>query len=723
MTIEILTTISETDPLVGSVVSLADQNKEELGFLPYSAYEDLAIRRQLWIAVHRGTRRIAGYLAFGASNYTLRIHQLYVVAETRGQAVGTELINTLKQYARQNRFQVLAARVASDLAANRFWEGQGFLIVRQVPGGRSSGRTINVRVHELSRASLLSPDDEPDSDWLQPSQTEPILSAPSYVLDLNVLFDVVHDRLDADFARRLFSASFSGDARLCVSSEFAAELRRRTTHGEADPVLRLAEALPTLPELVQTQMLELCGQLRALIFPRRDPARRGAENDESDLRHLAACIHHRVRGFVTRERAVLRAGSALRDKYGLVVLAPSDLVSPLMPGRALEDVTLAAPAIIDSGFVTKVYNESDRSEVTILLQKLSVPTWIAGSALECGTSTKPRTRLCVRSNRSLVAFASWNVVTTPDGLQCGHFCHDEDRPGAQLVVDHLLGCFLSAVPMGQLTKCEINCPPSQSLLRNTAQIFGFRAEGGQDSRMLCLRKFAFRGCVSPGTWPTFRLSVERLIGTTLPDECPTFKDSMGTGFILSRPGQSFFRTIDLFSLETALSPLLVLTPFRRAFIVPIRDKLASVLLPSVSVQQSLFSPEAAVRLERAYFGRSGALVQLQRGDIVVFYVSGADGGRAEAVGMARVTSRGSDSPVRLQLDLLRQGVLDQDDLNSMIGAEGSIGYFTFDSFLRFPNPPTYRRLREINCVGGANLVTTQHISYDRLLALLTSAGL
>src|SRR4051794_29588355 len=102
----ILKTSSEVLPYVKRIVSIADQHKDELGFLPFVAYEELALRKQLWIATSSGGDEIVGYLAFGGSNSSARIFQLYVNPGARGRGVGAALLDSLKEHARSQHFQI-----------------------------------------------------------------------------------------------------------------------------------------------------------------------------------------------------------------------------------------------------------------------------------------------------------------------------------------------------------------------------------------------------------------------------------------------------------------------------------------------------------------------------------------------------------------------------------------------------------------------------------------
>jgi len=714
----LLKSFSDVSPFIGEIIALADQNKDRLGFLPFSAYEELAIRGQLWVALDSVRRRVLGYLAFGGSGSSAKVHQLFVCEECRTCGVGALLIGELKSEARRRNFQIVSARVATDLAANRFWERQGFYIVRQLPGGRTSGRIINVRVHELSSASLWASDsDFGRAHWMEVAHTSPILAIPSYALDLNILFDLLKSRENAEHARRLFSTALNGDVRLCVSYEFAEELRRHSRGQASDPVLQFAESLPTLPALEHKD--ELMTTLRKLVFPDRNENRAAAVNDASDLRHLTACIRHGIRGFVTNEKAILRAGPQLYTRYSLEVVSPFDLISA--PNQSDQSEAFPAYLATQGRLRAAKYRDSDQDALLDLLSGAEDLDSVFRQAIDAGTSAKRRVRLSVLYGDRMVGFGSWNEVLPPTNILTAFLFVNEEVPDAQLIVDHLMGTLLSMLPMDQCTICEIRSLARQGLTHGTARAVGFNTDVWGNSGVITMRKLAYRGVVGPIQWNRFRHGIGKIVGTSLPEVIPEYRESVSTGLILSRPGMQLHRTVDLFSFESLLAPLLLLVPNRNVFIVPIRDKLASVLLPSVTIQRPLFAKEAILHIERAYFGSSSAIRNLRRGDLVVFYLSGVERGRAEAVGIARVTSTDAASPVKLELELLRQGVLEQDDLGRMARKDGSVSYFTFDSFTCFPRAVPFRELKRLRCIGGANLVTTQPLLYDRLLAVCEHA--
>lgn len=66
------------------------------------------------------------------------------------------LVQEIVSQAEKVNYLSLAAHVATDLAdANRFWQRMGFETLRTRPGGKTTARTINVRVRNLNTPTLF----------------------------------------------------------------------------------------------------------------------------------------------------------------------------------------------------------------------------------------------------------------------------------------------------------------------------------------------------------------------------------------------------------------------------------------------------------------------------------------------------------------------------------------------------------------------------------------
>jgi len=182
------------------------------------------------------------------------------------------LIAAIVAWGEKTNYLTVSARVAADLSANRFWERAGFSFVRQESGGKSTGRMINVRVRVLDTPSLLDmmafksvvPKEGIQHIHLDP---RPIISIQTYVLDLNIFFDIVKRRTHKAEATRLISAGLDQEARVFVTPEFVEELKRNRVLNKPDPILEFAYALPVLPLIPQAEIDTLLPEIEPLIFP------------------------------------------------------------------------------------------------------------------------------------------------------------------------------------------------------------------------------------------------------------------------------------------------------------------------------------------------------------------------------------------------------------------------------------------------------------------------
>ena len=297
MTERILKTPLEVKSYIEQVRSLGDANRSALGFLPASAYTETAMKGCLWVAVDQTNKDLLGYLLFGGTYPHLKVFQVHVLPEFRSRGLARRLLKELRKYGEENNYQTISARVATELEANRFWQGIGFRIIRRVAGGSRSGRKLNVYLFELDTQSLFREIQTEESFQVEGMRqitypSRPILKTPSYVIDLNVFFDVVGKR-DTGESARILSSAFNSEIKLHVTSEFIRELERHSPDFENDPVLEFARGLPVLPELSADTLAPLTEEIRKILFPDTTGTGKERPNEVSDRIHLASCIHHR----------------------------------------------------------------------------------------------------------------------------------------------------------------------------------------------------------------------------------------------------------------------------------------------------------------------------------------------------------------------------------------------------------------------------------------------
>ncbi|OWQ92518.1 hypothetical protein CDQ92_19825, partial [Sphingopyxis bauzanensis] len=316
--IRLLTLRHEIEPYVGRIREAADREKAAFGFLPARAYDEFAYQGRMIVAVDSGSA-LVGYTLFGGALPQGRIFQTWASPDFRGQGVGRRLLLEVIRVLEESSYLSVRADVASDLKdANGFYSDLGFEVIRTRPGGKTRGRTINVRVLELSTPSLLDFAIANPSALGSLSIAAPLAGrAPLYVLDLNVIFDVTKQRVRGPAASRVMAAAFENDVRLAITAELVKELERHSKPESSDPVLELAKALPRLPLPPRSSGDAYMAELALIVFPDRTRDGKLTVQDRSDLMHLVAAIHECAAGFVTSEKAILRAAKLLHSRYGL----------------------------------------------------------------------------------------------------------------------------------------------------------------------------------------------------------------------------------------------------------------------------------------------------------------------------------------------------------------------------------------------------------------------
>lgn len=718
----ILRTADEVIGYVQSVQHIADAGRAEFGFLPASAYKELASRNRLWVAVD-ARKELSGYLLFGGRFPNIRIFQIHVVSAARHRGVPATLLDSLLDYAKRHQIQTISAHVAADLPANQFWEKEGYRVIRQVPGGRTTHRTINLRLLELSDSTLFRDSGKPgDPDAHIASISHPILISPSYVLDLNVFFDILRSRPDSESAIQLLSAAMQNEIRVSVTAEFTRELERHSHDTSADPILALAKGLPTLPAVDPLLLSGIVEQIGKVLFPGFKKTGKRADNDKSDLIHLASCIHHRASGFITRDDAILRNSEFFRKEFALEIVSPSELLEPLVPRTSLTHNLLAASG--EQQVRVEDMSEHRRGDAERFLSTLEIPSHTLSEILEPGTSQLPHHRLIVTVDGNIVAVCSWRKKGRPRGEIRSYLVAQEDLPVSQRVIDHILEYFNRLVGRNGVTTIRLLTAPFQTQTRFTATNRGFRSAGEQPQGRLMseMTKFAFGGPITVIEWDRFRADFKQLTGYSLPVHLPPFSEMQNTGVVMRASGTNAVSVMSLFEFETAISPGLVFGSGREGAIVPIKEAYASELLPQAARRLSFLpSKEALLHVEKAYFSKATGKKPYSAGMPVVFYVSGGENGRKEAIGMGRITFTDSLTVTQARVTLFRQGVLSEDQLSAIAGTKGKVNAFTFDSFVTFPKPVPFKQLKALGCVSGANLVTSEKLVHRSILKLISYA--
>lgn len=713
-TFQILMTPRQIQPHIDRIIEFADANKEALGFFQRKVFQEYADRGRLWAAVSSDTNACLGYLLFGGRYPTLKVFQLYVQKKCRKLGVGKKLLISLVTLGEKHSFSNIFARVAADLPSNSFWEKADFSLVRQVDGGKSTGRIINIRVMELDTPSLLDLMPCKDSSVKIGIKhihiQQPILGVQTYVLDLNILFDVVKKRIHRTEAAQLISAGLDQQARLVVTPEFIRELERNSDQYGQDPVLKFARTLPVLREIPKPEIDNLLREIQPVVFPAGIHGRHEVQS-VSDLIHLAYCIYHRITGFITREKAMLAVSGQFLDLYHLEVLSPMDLFQPSIAGGRSRASLQARSGKENISIVAAT--EADKSEIEKFLTDSGVSQSDLATIWSPGTISAPRRRLVARLDANLMAVASWDSPSTFSRPIMLHLYVDETSYCVEAVIDHVLARVLGDTQPLSMRVVTLDAPIDQTMTRTTAEKRGFLKSfpSGMHSTVGQLSKLTFSGLISPSNWDVFRNEVKETTRLVFPNRIPTSEEFINTGIVVKNESENFFGKLSLFDFETLVSPGVVLCPGRTALIVPIKLPFAKGLFSNVQAQGYLFpGPEALLHVEKAYFRSTRGASMFSLGTLVLFYLSGTGGGTKEVIGCARITYSEVLSVDEIELKLKRQGVLSRSELEGMANNSGKLHVFTFDNFNEFPTRIPFSFLKNMSMISGANLITTEQLS-------------
>ncbi|WP_172683822.1 GNAT family N-acetyltransferase [Desulfosarcina cetonica] len=721
MDFSILTKPSQVVPFIISVQKFADANRKSFGFLPQSAFLDQANNGRLWVVVDKEKNECLGYLMFGGKFPTLKIFQIFIVKKYRKLKIGKALLEKFEAYAEENNFLSVNARVAADLVSNKFWHKSGYTLIKQLKGGKTTNRNINLRIKELDTPSLfklMSFNSCVDKSGLKSLRTSqrPIYQSQTYVIDLNVFFDVVKRRVDKINANRLITAGLNNEIKIYITPEFCEELERNRKKSQ-DPIIEFAKQLPTLPTINDNEINKTIGELKVIVFPERENADAPFSQNRSDLTHLAYCIHHGAYGFITREKAILTVSDQLKESYSIEVLSPSDLNQPKIDGTSNNQSLIVN--FKDKIITVGSFKENQREDVEKFLTSLQVKREHISEILHPGMEPSPRHRIVAKIEDKFLAFASWDSYKSLSRERKLHLFVDENSVKSEMIIDHVIEASLRDTAISIPTIITLNTGPNQPKTTATAFKRGFLSVSGDDNYkpLKELIKFVFNGLITPKNWYNFKVKFEELTDLIIPDRMPKIDEFNNTGIIIkSKIGRS--SCLSLFDFETLVSPGVVLCPGRDAIIVPIRNKYAKNLFNLSHTQLDLFfSPEALLHIEKAYFRSYRNSSIFKKGKLVIFYISGYDGGLKEVIGSGRITFSEVIKVDKASLLLERQGVLSRNELIEISNRDNLIHAFTFDNYCIFQNKISFDILKSKNLISGANLITAEQLSSKQLFKI------
>lgn len=694
------------------ITSLADRLRASLAFLPAGAYLEHIHKGQLWVAVDSKNQKLLGYLMFGGIFPHLKVFHIAIDPQNEIKYTGKLLIQSLTEYANEHSYLTISAKVAAELPANKFWEKMNFRVVRHLKGKGSLPRTINLRVFELESSSLFGNDQPDDLKY----KNKPTLPNPLRVIDLNIFFDLVNKRVHQKDAQQLIGLALENRIRLAITEEFLTELKRFSKNFDDDPILDFAKTIPRISRPEQPQLQALVDNLRQLVFPNRSESGVKAPNNQSDLIHLATCIAHNAQSFVTRELAILKHSVALLKTYDIEILTATDLIeSQLDPSH---NNFLQTPRYFENRISVEPFTTSKKEASLKFLFLMQVEEDHAHMLIGSHTSSTNRTSIVASDNEGILGYLYYERNNNDSTCRSAAIV-DEKRILSEQVFDHFLKLVDKIQPSMSWNQVHIQVAGSQlnSLETATAQGYRIVTNTEQSGGLVSIKKSVFCGPVIENNWHAFTKGFADATNYSLPSSTQPYEELVQSGILLKNATTNSTVSISLRDLESSTNSLLFVDK-RPAALIPIRKAYAEDLLNYETAQQSLLSsPEASLRPERAYYLSPGRESIFLLGAIAFFYVSGTGGGPKEVVCMSRITSS-KKMGIDEAISTTRFGVVDQTQLNKISNNDGNVVVVTFDQITHFPNPVSYKTLKDSNIIDGANLVTSQKISMNHAITII-----
>lgn len=709
--IHILKNPQEVLPHLNSIKAATDANRETLGFNPVGVYEDSIKKGKLWVAADAKGNYLGHIMLGGKPPQELRIFQIYVGEHGRGSGIASSLIKEATVHGEKLSCLNLRADVANDLMnAVQFWQTQGFCALAPRRKKSASGREVLIFHKRLSTPSLLPNETLPLS-----ITASPIVNVlDSYIIDLNIFLTLLKNQENEKLVSEIMQAAMAGEFSLFVTPEFQEELRRNKKSND-DPIFNLAErALPVLDKMGDADLTNLQDEIRSIVFPNRSQTRKEAANDESDLRHLAYCIQNSKAGFITEEKTLLRARDALHDKYGLTIYSPQDFKVEYFGN--IDPSPISVPLSNEAGSVL-ISDIKNTGQIRPFLDGLGNDLAEASKTILKSSARGVREKKVITVGQDICAvYVAKTKGAKHDVLEGFFVSTGEQFSNREVVFQHMLECFMRHSQTIKATNIIFHVRKEDFDLEKICMGRGFeRFPSSNVQGMVALAKVPCPPLVTKANWGAFREVFAKNTGIELPSFIPTMRmDASGVPIIqAAKNGRDY--EVDLFKLETLLSPSLIMLPKRTGVILPIAPVYAENLLARADDLLPFALPEEALlRVEKVYYRKPTHTKTFSVGMPIAFYESGSGRG---VIGCARITSVKVVSCDNALKMYRRYGVLSARELAEYSDKNGNVQVITFDNFKVFPKPVSIKKLQEIGC-AKANMVGPEKLSYQQLFSII-----
>ena len=696
---EILKTYNKVLPYIDIVAQEADKNNTNFGFLPKSVYNQLGMKDCLWVLVD-DKKQYLGHILFShaISKSKITVQQTYILPQYRGLGYARQLIEELKAYGEKQQVTDLVAKVADDLkSANKFYNSVGFDAIMQKDGGLTTKRKINVRIAYLNTPTLFSLKRHNRNDF---AYEQPINAYHKYVMDINVLLDLIKHRDDYKEVAEIITCSFNGDFKLAITPEAKIEIDRNAQ--TVDPMAELIKHIPMLDSCSEIEKKEEYLVLKQKIFETINLNSKASIHKISDLKHLMYCLVNKCSGFITRDEALLKKSPEIFNLYGIEIISPKEFVIN-------EDCDMGVNAVIDydnSKYIFQNITDNfialDRClrHFSISREDIPLPTF-NGVLVEseknfypvCVVWSKP-----IKSNKSITAY-----------IFADNSCNEE-------LLDHIIEVIFRVAKYNKTQSIAIMTKGFISHIDEVLRIRGFTQKIEQNNQIK-YSHLMVENIITSDNWKKFCKKVKDKMSVLLPEKLSEYSKLLNTGILLGDNLEYY----NFFDFETKFSPSIILPKGRNIHIIPIRPTYAKELVgDTFDAQKSLdllYKKPALLKTEKAYFKRPRSN-KIKKGDLLMFYVSQTV---KSIIGIGRVTYSDIIETSEAKSILRTQGVLDDKKLEEL-SKNGMINVITFDNFQQFQQNVSIDFLKTMN-IGKNNFITSFSVSYEKFLKICQQGGI
>lgn len=693
MSTRIIKNSNEVENYLQTVIEETNKHTDSLGFLASSVYEESCYKENLWILAEGNT--YVGHIMFNIAyrDSKITVLQTFIREEFRKQGYAKILIDELKTYGEDRNFIHIKANVASDLLdSNIFYCKMGFDALYQKDGGKTKKRKINVRSFNINTPSLLSLPDSSNNKTVLFTPT-PVNNGHKYVLDLNILIDVLQNRQNKQFADLIFKQAVSGNIQVFITSETKIEIQRTSSPFENDGLLNFINALPTLPKASEIDRSKLFPEIQGLIFGDINKMSKSFKHKVSDINHIIHSICNRCTAFITRDKQILKSANSIYNKYKLEIISPTEFLDDIEIISDINNITLNDK---ESELTIKpIYDKSEQEISTILdsigINNIKVTNLLQGDIayqnnIPYAISIIPKLH---RKTKNLLAYIFYR----------------ESFENVD-VIDHMLENIYRFVKKEGISSLTVITRNTDNIIKNILSIKGYSIK--KDNDILQCTRFITESIISKKNWSNFCKHINSYTQKNIESKLPNYNALLTNGILIDNKFQNFF------NFETFISPTLFVPKGRRAVVIPIKPSYAEELTGirnKKQLQLFQFNKKIAfLKTEKAYFKKPNSGCKINKGDLLMFYVSKPE---SAVIGVARITMSDNLSIEEIDTKVKNQGVLDTEILESL-SRDNKVHTITFDNFIPFKNNVKLNELKKLG-LGKANFVTTEETSDNTFL--------